>query len=449
MSLKPYKTYSASNIDWLGSIPSHWEVKRLKHMGDAIIGLTYSPDDVVDEGQGTLVLRSSNIQNRRLSWDDNVYVTGQIPPALKTRTGDILICSRNGSRALIGKNVVIDEATAGASFGAFMTVFRSSKNHYLRHVFNSYLFESQSSSFLSSTINQLTSSNLLSMAVPLPPIAEQEAIGDFLDCETGKIDALVEQQRRLVDLLAEKRQAVISHTVTKGLDPSVKIKSSGVEWLGDVPEHWDVKRLGQLASELQTGPFGSQLHSHDYVEGCTPVINPSNLQGGKIVPDWSNTVEEALADQLGHHRLRQGDIIFGRRGEMGRCALVMNDAEGWLCGTGSLRVTLRETLMAQFVTMFLQTQAVASYLQLVSVGSTMDNLNTSILARVPIPCPPVEEALSIVAWLNSELERLDSLAIEAEAALLLLRERRIALISAAVTGKIDVRKVWTSQEDVA
>lgn len=244
-----YPDYKETHLEWLREIPSHWEIKRLKYLGEAIIGLTYSPDDVVDsEDEGTLVLRSSNVQNKALAFDDNVFVNKPIPEHLKTRKGDILICARNGSRALIGKNAQIDERAEGMTFGAFMSVFRSPYNDYLSKVFNSALFEYQSGTFLTATINQLTTANLNSFEVPIPPESEREAIANFLDYETAKIDTLIEKQQQLIKLLKEKRQAVISHAVTKGLNPEAPMKDSGVEWLGEVPEHWVVSKLKYFSS---------------------------------------------------------------------------------------------------------------------------------------------------------------------------------------------------------
>mgnify|MGYP000471731045 CR=1 FL=1 len=127
-----------SGIEWLGDIPEHWETKRMKFLGDAIIGLTYSPSEMVDEGEGTLVLRSSNVQKGKLAYEDCVYVTTEIPEKKRTRVGDILICSRNGSIKLVGKNALIDEKASNESFGAFMTVVRSPYFEYLHYYFTNY-----------------------------------------------------------------------------------------------------------------------------------------------------------------------------------------------------------------------------------------------------------------------------------------------------------------------
>lgn len=292
----------------------------------------------------------------------------------------------------------------------------------------------------------------------LPDLHEQQTIAAFLDRETAKIDALIAEQQRLIDLLKEKRRAVISHAVTKGLSlPSprgrgaggegVPMKNSGIEWLGEVPAHWEVKRLGILSTFIQTGPFGSQLHSEDYIEDETPVINPSNIQEGQIVADWSNTVTQEIVERLCQHKLLHGDIIFGRRGEMGRCARVSETEAGWLCGTGCLNIRLNSLALSEFVSIYLRTGYVRELLKLESVGSTMDNLNTQILSMIPVPLPPLNEQREITIFLDKETTKLDNLTTEAQRAIEFLKERRIALISAAVTGKIDVRGLVETQPE--
>ena len=144
-ALKRYERYKDSGVEWLGEVPAHWEVKRLKDIGNSIIGITYSPEDVLDGGkEGVLVLRSSNIQNSKLCLKDTVFVNIRISKKQTVRQGDILICSRNGSRALIGKNIIIDEFLSGNTFGAFMTVYRSKYFRFIHKFFNSKIFESQS-----------------------------------------------------------------------------------------------------------------------------------------------------------------------------------------------------------------------------------------------------------------------------------------------------------------
>ena len=208
-----------SGVEWLGEIPEHWEVKRLKEMGIALTGLTYSPDDVVvEQNSGSLVLRASNISEGKIVLEDNVYIGCAIPERLITRIGDILICSRSGSRGLIGKNAIIESDSSGMTFGAFMTVYRSSHNEYLYYVFNSAIFEFQSGMFVTSTINQLTLGMLNGFSVPLPPDTEQRAIAVFLNRETAKLDALIAKVEEALERLKELRTALISAAVTGRID---------------------------------------------------------------------------------------------------------------------------------------------------------------------------------------------------------------------------------------
>lgn len=217
--LDPNAPMKNSGVEWLGEIPTHWEVKRLRNVGTVTIGLTYEPSDVVSsQDAGILVLRASNVQNGRVELEDNVYVRKAIPIKLLTRRGDILICSRSGSRELIGKCAKIEDTTAGLTFGTFMTVFRSTFNEFLYFVFNSTIFRYQSGVFLTSTINQLTVSSLSNLVVAIPPVEEQHKVAAFLEREAAKIDALVGKVRVAIDRLKEYRAALISAAVTGKID---------------------------------------------------------------------------------------------------------------------------------------------------------------------------------------------------------------------------------------
>lgn len=216
--LDPNVKMKDSGVEWLGRVPEHWELKRLKYIGKSIIGLTYSPEDIADDENGKLVLRASNIKAEKLVFEDNVYVTKQIPDELITKSGDILICARSGSRDLVGKSAIIEADFAGLSFGAFMTVFRSSANRYLAWVLRSSLFEYQSGSFTTSTINQLTSGTLNSFEVPLPTESERNEIAAYLERRTGEIDTLASKAESAIKFMRERRVALISAVVTGKID---------------------------------------------------------------------------------------------------------------------------------------------------------------------------------------------------------------------------------------
>ncbi len=202
-----------SGISWIGKIPQHWEVRRLKYIGTAKNGLTYSPDDVADDG--IMVLRSSNVQNGKLSFEDNVYVNMKIKENLLLQEDDILICSRNGSRNLIGKCALIDKDTAGNTYGAFMCVFRSDYNKYIYYVLQSNIFDFYLATFLTSTVNQLTNANLYNIKIPITfDIEEQGEIVNYLDDKCKKIESIISEKKAAIEKMEKYKKSLIYEYVT-------------------------------------------------------------------------------------------------------------------------------------------------------------------------------------------------------------------------------------------
>jgi type I restriction enzyme S subunit len=213
----PSSPMKDSGVPWLGLIPQIWETTRIKFIGNLILGLTYSPDEVVSDN-GTLVLRSANVQDGKIDLSDCVYVSSEIPKKVVTQVDDILICSRNGSRALIGKCALITEAVSGQAFGAFMTVLRSKHAKFLYYVLNSTIFKFQSGRFLTSTINQLTTQTLGDFEIALPPEDIQSEIVKHLGGLTRDIDIQSEKAQGAIDRLREYRAAIITNAVTGKID---------------------------------------------------------------------------------------------------------------------------------------------------------------------------------------------------------------------------------------
>jgi type I restriction enzyme S subunit len=441
MSSPSYPKYKPSGVEWLSEVPESWEVRRIKHLGKTITGGTPKTEEPEYWTDGDVPwLPSGKVQNNSIHKEDaDTFITKKAlaeSAAKLIRPGSALIALTGATCA--NAAFLTFESTANQS----VVGIEPKLNADGRFIYYSLLSQREQvlthkSGGAQGGINQEDVRNLV---IAAPEKAEQTAIAKFLDRETGKIDGLVAEQQRLVKLLKEKRQAVISHAVTKGLNPHAPMKPSGIEWLGDVPVGWRIVQLSMLAKMIQTGPFGSQLHSEDYVENGIPVINPSNIQDGRIEPDWSCSITAEDANRLSQHKLINGDIVFGRRGEMGRCALVSANEVGWICGTGSLNVRLLPEVFPPFISIYLRTEYVREWLKLESVGSTMDNLNTQILGAIKLPLPNLSEQTAIVDYLETEIAKFDTLTAEAQRAIDLLQERRTALISAAVTGQIDVRQ---------
>lgn len=214
--LDPKAKLKDSGVEWIGKVPAGWDTRRVKDVGSAWNGLTYSPEDVCDEDNGVLVFRSSNIQDGRLDYTDCVYVDCNVANLARVKRGDVLICSRNGSAALVGKNALI-ETDVSAAFGAFMLVFRGGREiekRYAHYVFNAQMFESYMGGFATSTIHQLLRSDFLNMEMPYPPPAEQIAIADYLDAECAKIDKMAELVTREIELYKKLKRSLINEVVT-------------------------------------------------------------------------------------------------------------------------------------------------------------------------------------------------------------------------------------------
>ncbi len=276
---------------------------------------------------------------------------------------------------------------------------------------------------------------LASLHLSIPPLDEQSVIATFLTHETTKIDALIAEQQRLIELLQEKRQAVISHAVTKGLNPGAPMKDSGVEWLGEVPEHWTLKRLKHLSPNLSVGIV---VNPSEYVsdEGL-PFVYGGDIREGVI--DWENSrrIAPALSDKQPKTRLRSGDLLMVRVGAPGITAVVPAQCEGGNCA--SVMLIRQGSFSSQWLCFTLNTRIVRFQVEVVQYGAAQEQFNISHAVNFWLPVPPRQEQDRIAAFLDSEHDKAKGLINQAQSAVSLLQERRSALISAAVTGQIDVR----------
>lgn len=441
-----YPDYNTSEVEWLDSVPSHWDVQPLKFMTSSKV--TDGPHETPKFTEsGVPFLSVDGIQNNKLVFEGCRYISIEDHERFKIKccpkVGDVLL----GKAASVGKVAYVDSDIEFNVWSplAVITPKKLSLGKYLYYCFQSSLLQVQCEVYSNAnTQKNLGMSVIDNLMFAVAPENEAIKIANFLDHETAKIDTLIEQQQKLIQLLKEKRQAVISHAVTKGLSslnggPNAPMKDSGVEWLGEVPAHWVVAQLKFNTLEMQTGPFGSQLHAEDYVDDGIPLVNPAHMIDGKIIPDYRVSVDSETWERLSRHQLKEGEIVFARRGDLGRCAIVTKDQEGWLCGTGSLKAKLNHRLTPEYAYLLITSEGVISELSLESKGSTMENLNTETLGRVRLPVPPEAEQADILNYVNKVSGKYETLIDQAISAIQLMQERRTALISAAVTGKIDVR----------
>ena len=427
-----------SGIEWIGEIPADWEVRRLKYVGEAFIGLTYSPEDITDES-GLLVLRSSNVQDNKIVFDDNVYVSKSVSSQLLVQQGDILLCSRNGSSSLIGKSAIIDEQSAGNTFGAFMTIFRSKHNKFLKHVFNSPLFKNQSGLFLTTTINQLTNAILYNIVVVMPPEDQQQKIAAYLDSRCAEIDAVIAAKQRQNELLKEQRQSIIFEAVTKGLDPTVTYKDSGVEWIGEIPEGWNAFKIKHIvAVPVTDGPH----ESPQLVDEGIPFISAEAVKGNKL--DFS--LMRGYISKEDHEvyckkvRPQREDIFVVKSGATtGAIAIVDTDEEFSIWSPLAMVRSKKPEYIQRFVYYAMLSDSFRKQIELGWNFGTQQNLGMNVLENLYIACPLSTSVQQQIAdYLDIRCAELDRVVAANNAVIDKLKEYRQSLIYEAVTGKIAV-----------
>ncbi|MHB1681506.1 MAG: restriction endonuclease subunit S [Bacilli bacterium] len=428
MSFPRYSEYKDSGVEWLGEVPEHWDVVPLKGLAEFINGDAFNPTEWSEAG-----LPIIRIQNLNGGEEFNYY-EGKTQERYLVRPGDLLF-GWSGNR--------------GTSFGPFIW------NRSGLYVLNQHIFrvkprrensiclywmlkavtahvEEQAHGIIGMV--HITKGDLGAIRVPFPLVSEQHAVAAFLDRETAQIDALVTEQERLIVLLKEKRQAVISHAVTKGLDPTVPMKDSGIKWLGEVPEHWTINKVKRCAS-IRYG-IGEPPSYQD--EGV-PLIRATNVNSGHITPEGLVLVDPRDIPENRIVWLEPGDIIVVRSGAYtGDSAIIREEHCPCIAGFDMVVHTI------DCLPDFLQYALLSSYLKAGQIDiekqrAAQPHLNAEELRSCLLILPPADEQEEITLFLNQETDRLDALVQIADRAIVLLKERRTALISAAVTGKIDVR----------
>ncbi len=437
MSCPPYKTYVDSGLAWLGEVPSHWKVAPVKTVSSC-------NDDVLDEGTSS----DFEIEYVEISDVDSTQgilrtttLTFDAAPSRarrRVRAGDVLVSTvRTYLRAVTtvphpSKNLIV-------STGFAVIRPRSINSQFLGYLFHAEFLVAQIiASSTGISYPAINASELTRFRIPVPPLAEQDEIVAFLDLEVVKIDGLVTEQTRLIELLKEKRQAVISRAVTKGLNLGVPTKDSGVEWLGRVPKHWRVARLKHITPQVTVGIVVEP--SKYYVDQGIPALRSLNIRPGAVTLENVVFISADANDLHTKSKLRSGDLVAVRSGDPGTTAIVPPELDGCNC-IDLIIIRKPAATTEEFLCWYLSSDVALRQFSEGSGGALQRHFNVETAKNLIVPAPPPEEQRRIVAFIIAQVGKLDELKVEAERAVALLLERRTALISAAVTGKIDVRGI--------
>ncbi|WP_313704209.1 restriction endonuclease subunit S [Massilia sp.] len=409
MSLPRYEEYKDSGVDWIGSVPAHWDIVALKHLLDIQNGADHKN---VEQAEGFPVIGSG----------------GQFAYA-STYLYD-------GESVLLGRKGTIDKPLYfNGPFWTVDTMYWSkvrpgTNGRYAYYATLTIPFDYYSTN---TALPSMTKGALSTHLIARPTLDEQSSIAAFLDRETAKIDVLIAEQEKLIVLLAEKRQATISQGVTKGINPNAPMKDSGVAWLGEVPVHWDVVTF-QRCVYVQEG----QVNPEEEPYRSMLLIAPNHIESGTGRLLYTETAHEQSAES-GKYLCNAGDVIYSKIRPALRKVCIA--PENCLCSADMYPLRGTSKLLNVFLKWFILSEPFSALAELESQRVAMPKINRESLKVVWLAVPSLQEQEAIDAFLNEETAKLDLLADAASTAIKLLTERRSALIAAAVTGQIDVRSM--------
>lgn len=457
MNLEPYPKTKPSGVEWLGDVPEHWEVKALRHVLGESLQYGANESAELDDPDLPRYVRITDIhENGTLRAETFRSLPRDIAAPYLLEDGDLLF-ARSGATA--GKTFLYQSNWGICAYAGYLIRARMNRKQaipaFIKYFATSVSYwQWLSSIFIQSTIQNVSAEKYADLLLAVPPLPEQRAIAAFLDRETELIDGLVAKKQELIERLKEKRSALISRTVTRGIPPAAALaagmpvnppmKDSGIEWLGEIPGHWSAKKLGYGAA-LQGGyAFASEKFDSEGV----PVVRMNNLKRGIVDTTQASCI--APENCVDAFALAEGDLLWGMSGSIGETGSLGNFAR--VRGSdlpaqlnqrvGRFRV-LGDQMSLNFLTFVIQTKFFYDQILLFVTGTAQFNVSSAQVQSVFLPFPPLAEQHAIAAYLDAETAKLDALVAKVEEAVERLEEYRSALITAAVTGKIDVRGAVT------
>ncbi len=450
MSLPAYPDYKASGVDWLGEVPAHWSVMPLKHRVAAIeSGVSVNAIDTPAADGAVGVLKTSCVYSGDFNPSENKAVLPEELSRVACRVRkDALIVSRMNTPDLVGAaglvlqdwpNLCLPDRLWQVCFDGLFPAFAYRWTH--TRVYRAQV--ERACAGTSSSMQNLGQDDFRAFLLAVPPIDEQVTIAGFLDLETAKIDALIAEQEKLIALRAEKRQATISHAVTRGLNPEAATEDTGVPWLGRIPKHWAIRPLRRVIKAIEQG-WSPECDAREAEPSEWGVLKAGCLNGGVFRSSENKALPPGLTPET-DFEVRPGDVLMSRASGspelVGSTALVLKTRPRLLLSDKIFRLRLQASMTPKYFVAALNSRALRVQIEnALSGGNGMaNNLPQSNLLTFSMPIPPVAEQQAIADFVEAETQRLSALSDDCDRAIALLRERRSALITAAVTGQIDVR----------
>jgi type I restriction enzyme S subunit len=438
-SFKRYRGYKDSGVGWLGEIPEAWEVRKWRYCCHITEGQV-APDD--ERYRDRIMISPNHIESGtgRILFTETAEEQGAISGKYLVQPGDLIYSK---IRPALNKACVAtgDWLCSADMYPVKVTTSELSPRYLLYFMLSEPFVRVMVDESMRVAMPKVNRDTLSACPLLLPPLSQQDAIAAFLDRETERIDALVAKKERLIELLHEKCVALTTRAVTKGLDSNVRMKDSGVEWLGEVPGHWEVRPL-KLLSNLQTGIALGKKYESEPLEN-RPYLRVANVQDGYL--DLTDIAEMSVpASEVRRSELRKNDVLMTEGGDFdkwGRGYVWNGEIGGCLHQNHIFAVRPTGLLRPRFLAMMTYSAYGRAYFTATSKQSTnLASTNSTKVNHFTVPLPGADEQLSIVEFVESRSERISSLIAKVRDAIDRLKELRIALISAAVTGKIDVRE---------
>jgi len=439
--MNKYQSYKSSGVEWIGEIPEHWKKCRLKNVSKSINGYSFKSDDF-DREYDIPVIRIGDVGDK-IDFDDCIRVKSDFLTDKKdfiVFRNDILIGLTGGT---IGKSGRYNYDTPSL-LNQRVGLLRNNKDllngllyHYVKsEVFIRYIFFD----CYGGGQDNISMNDILKMVFPLPPLQEQHQIVKFLDEKTELIDRLISTKEKKITILKEQRTSLINQVVTKGLNPNVKMKDSGVEWIGEIPENW---KVGKLKHHSLLNISSVDKHIFDD-EISVKVCNYTDVYYNEsISKNLEFRIGSCTSIEYNKFLLKKGDVIITKDSEspsdIGVPSFVIDEMENVVCGYHlSILKSNLDTLIGSYLFRQLQSTRVRRYFEVNSNGITRFGLGKSSVLELPLILPPVEEQLQIIKHLDTKTREIDDLVQLEQKKIDILKEYRQSLISEVVTGKIKV-----------